>query len=117
MGDDTRRRSRIRDDIEILDRLPAESPAADPLRAHIERSVLRLVESERTHRRDSGGLILTAFFAAATAWAVRAAVTGSDWWFIAVVGLGLFTIAGFATSFPKVPRDERGREIKQTPNP
>lgn len=106
-------RSRIRDDIEILDKLPAESPAADALRAHIERAILRLVESDQTHRRDPSGLILTAFFVAATAWTVRAAATGSDWWFLAVFGLGLFAIAGFATSFPKVPRDESGREIKK----
>jgi hypothetical protein len=60
-------RSRIRDDIEILEKLPAESPAVDALRGHIERAILRLVESDQTYRRDPSGLILTAFQTGAAA--------------------------------------------------
>lgn len=105
-------RGRIREDIEILDKLEAGSPAAIALHEHIERAVLRLVESDRTHRRDPAGLVLTAVFGLATAWAGRVSATGSNWWLLPAAGLAMMTIAGFATSFPKVPRDERGREIK-----
>src|SRR5688500_16521604 len=95
-----------------MNQLPTESPIRQRLEEHVLRSLERLVEGEHELRRDPTGIGLTIFFLALTVFLGARAVDGSDIWWVPTAGSGLFTIAGFATSWPKKRRDERGREIK-----
>lgn len=107
-------RSRIKADVELLDHLPNSSSMRDALTGHIDRNIARLIRQEQDLRRDRGGIALAGVFAIITIWTVVRALDGTDWWWIATGVSGVFTIAGFAVSVPKVKRDERGRAIKES---
>ena len=110
-------RTRIKQEMELLDRLPDSSSMRDELAAHIDRGIAQLVGQEQEERRDPGGIVLALFLAAFTTWTIVRGVDGTDLWFVATAILGLLTIAGFAISVPKVRRDERGRALKESPGP
>lgn len=105
-------RTRLKQDIELVGLLPAESAARKALEAHIERTVERLVEEEHEMRRDPGGFVLALFFTAVTAFLGMRAIDGSDIWWVPAGLMAIFTIAAFAVSVPKARRTPTGRIIK-----
>ena len=106
-------RGRIKSDLEILKELPDDSTVKKQLMDYIDRSIEGLISNERVTRREPFGIGLALLFLSVTVWLTLQAVDGSIlWWPFVFVG-ALFTLAGFATALPKVPRDERGRQIKE----
>lgn len=106
-------RKRIKADLEILKELPDTSAMKSRLQEYIDHSIDGLISSEQKARREPYGIGLGLFFLSLTVWLFFQARDGSYLWWPAVFVGGLFALAGFATGWPKVPRDERGRAIKE----
>jgi hypothetical protein len=107
----------VLEDLEILDRLPTDSPVRGELASHIDASIRRLITGEDELRRDPGGVVLGIILLAFGAigvwlgWRNRADVWG---WPVLVVALCFATLGayGAARDSTKMRRDERGRPVQ-----
>jgi hypothetical protein len=105
------RRERIGRDLEIIERLPAESGARGRLMEHVERSIDQLIAEEAMKRRDWTGVALAVVLLAAGAWMAVMAGRGTDLWWIGAIATGVVGAVGLGQDLPKRMRDERGRPI------
>ena len=108
-------RSRIRRDLDLLERMP-DGDAKIALGDFIDRRVLALVEDEQTKSRDASGIVLAVLFLALAAWMSAQALSSdgfSTWWVFAVP-LGLLGFVGLSQDAIPRERDERGRPRRST---
>lgn len=112
-----RMRKQIRDDIELLDKLPADSEAHERLLSHIAGQVETLISWRETSKRDwsglSVGVVITGLFGVGAWWLFG---HGRFWTSVlgalslVVAALGLF---GISESIARVPRDDKGRRLTE----
>ena len=102
--------ARIKQRIELLNGLPADSPARARLLEHIEAAVLSLVDREETATRDLQGIVIgVALLAGGVAIALALAYRWWTWTLGAFVGgMGVY---GLSLSLGKAQRDSRGNRI------
>lgn len=109
-------RTRLKTDLELLPLIPKESAGYAKWDEYITRTISEIVARDTELTRDAfgTGLALT-FLAVAIAMGYVALDQGQGLWWIGVVLVGVFGLAGFATSFPKRRRDAKGRTIPDGP--
>ncbi len=113
------RRRRIRDDLELLAKLPTSMPSSrEQLEKLIGRDVAHLVRSDLEERREPGTAVSSAVAAIAlgalTVWIAQ----GDGWWIIVAVVPGLVAAACaylFVVSLRKVHRDSGGTPLRPEP--
>jgi hypothetical protein len=111
----SRRRRRLMRDLDLLERLPADSDARQRLEAMIHQAVLDLVSDETEKRRDWTGIVLATAFLLGAGWAGFQywAHNGSGWWLVLLVVLGVFGLVGVAQDAVPRRRDAGGRPIRE----
>ena len=114
LGVPGRRRSQLRHDIDMLEKLPNDSDAHRLMMDRITRQISRL-EGDRNGRRNWPFFVFTLLFTPASGlltiflWNV-----GSWWGFVLAVPVGFLTIILLVAVFDsgqKVPRDSKGQRL------
>lgn len=108
-------RSRLRNDIALLEQLPPGSPAHDRLLEHIDYQVGHIAELDRNASRDIQGAIISGImivlFGVLGFWLLNL----DDWWWRVAGGIILvFPLAGLSSMYDdlqRVPRDAKGKRV------
>lgn len=108
-------RARLRHDIELLDKLPAGSPAYQRLESYLDGQVERFTKLETESSRDVQGAIISFVLVLAFAFTGVWLVSLGAWW-QAVPGLVslLFAAVGTGETYKavqRVPRDEAKKPL------
>lgn len=106
-------RSRLKHDVEVLEKLPAGTEARTRYEAYLAIQVERFAKLETESRRDIQGLVIAGFLVVGVgAIALYCFALEGWWWWICGVVLSVFAIAGLSTMFEaaqRVPRNEKGK--------
>jgi hypothetical protein len=112
------RRDQVRHDLELLQMLPDDSSARDLLAKHVTDSVLKLIATETTLRRDPSGIFLATTMIlgapAAAFFAHRAHGGNAIGLWVLFVALFVLGVRGLIESFPYRERDSKGNPIDNT---
>jgi|TARA_R110002110_G_scaffold10530_4_gene51827 hypothetical protein len=106
------RRSKILQELEILNAMPATSSMVEALQHHVDQAIRRLIKDDETSRRDWNGIVLASLFLVGATWSGSEAIDGQWLLWPVTVFLVVFGTVGLSSDFPKAPRDERGRRLK-----
>lgn len=109
-------RSKLRHDIEMLEKLPKDSSAHRRLLQYIDAQVERFANLETESSRDWNGLV-GGFVSAVVLWAGFLYLIPMDTWWSWILGVlvGLFALVAMILIFEsaaKVPRNPKGVRIK-----
>jgi hypothetical protein len=108
-------RSRLKHDVELLEKLPEGTAARESYEKYLETQVNRLAKLETESSRDLQGLVISVVLVVAIGGFGLWLMTLDHWvgWVIGVAAI-VFAAAGLGSVFDdaqKVPRDEKGKRI------
>ena len=108
-------RSRLRHDVELVEKLPADSTAQRKMLSHIESQIDRISKLETEASRDVQSLVLALIFAPTLGILTLYLADRDHWlaWAAAVFSglLALVFVYGIFESAQRVPRDQKGHRI------
>lgn len=108
-------RTRLRHDVELLEKFPPDSEARRKFEVYLSEQVDHFAKYETASKRDVQGLVIAGVlvvgFGALALWLF----TLEDWWWwILAASIAIFALAGLATMYEsaqKIPRDDKGKPL------
>ena len=108
-------RRRVESNLDLFDRLPAESEVRDELIKHIDADVREVLQNEGRLRTDPSGIVLALALIVGAGLLALGAYNAESWrwlWILGAVATGLLGLVGFTSDIQRVERDHRGRRVK-----
>lgn len=108
-------RSRLKHDVELLEKLPPESEARTKYEAYLAIQVDRFAKLETESSRDIQGLVISGIMVVIFGAAALVLFSLDGWWWwIGGVVIAIFSLAGLSSMFDdaqRVPRDAKGKRV------
>lgn len=108
-------RNRLKNDIDLLEKLPPGSAAHETLLAHIDDQLTAIRSLDQTASRDGQGAVIGGLLVIGFGWLGFYLIGLDDWWWDLTGALVLiFAAAGLTSVYDdiqRVPRDPKGKRI------